>query len=242
MNFYFFVFFLATCSLGFSNSKCISDSIQRTIENESTQINFIENQNGPKPKLAKAYNARGISNFFNAEYDKALQDFNKVIEVLEEIEAGESLLAGAWMGKMLTHAYLGDEQNVILDLQMLDYIFSCHQPCCSLNSNHCFPVNTHDKMLESKSAWPENKPMSTWECEQTVKNTAFAMECLATKIPQNSIKLLAIKGIDEMKEAALNCCYRGGLWSACLKPMAEKFHQWNQKWKLFGIPPDPAWD
>ena len=48
--------------------------------------------------------------------------------------------------------------------------------------------------------------------------------------------------IDDLKDRAIRCCMAGGLWKACLQPLVNKWHQWNEKWEVFGIPPDPAWD
>ncbi len=48
--------------------------------------------------------------------------------------------------------------------------------------------------------------------------------------------------IEDLANRARNCCRAGGLWKICLQPLVDKWYQWNEKWQIFGIPPDPAWD
>jgi hypothetical protein len=48
--------------------------------------------------------------------------------------------------------------------------------------------------------------------------------------------------IDDLTGRAIQCCMAGGLWKTCIQPLVNKWYQWNEKWKIFGIPPDPAWD
>jgi len=70
---------------------------------------------------------------------------------------------------------------------------------------------------------------------------------------QNAAKLLIIKArgeiqymlhmlIDDLSDKARFCCRKGGIWKECLQPIINKWHIWNEKWQIFGIPPDPSWD
>ena len=224
-----------------------AQAIHDVIELESSQILYNAMHGKQDAEAIKIYNERGISYFFNGDYDKALNDFNHVIEAWKRGEnVHETIVGAAWWGRMFSHAYLGQEEEVVFDIQAVQYFFYFDQNCCqdasfflsrlsNTRASNRLPIITIE-------AWPENEPMTKWECVQTVKNTAWAMMVLADKIPQYSVRVLVMKIVDDLKDSAMDCCYRGGLWSACIKPLADKLHMWNQKWKMFGIPPDPAWD
>ena len=88
---------------------------------------------------------------------------------------------------------------------------------------------------------PEKEPYSGW-CKQTVQTTASALSDLITFVLRVEVQLILRKLIDGLAVEGLKCCAKGGVWKSCVGPLAKKLHIWNQKWKCFGIPPDPAWD
>jgi hypothetical protein len=85
---------------------------------------------------------------------------------------------------------------------------------------------------------PDKEPYAGW-CEETVKSTSAVLKGIVRGSP---LKLAAresiIFTIDKFQEQALICCARGGLWKACVGPLAQKLYEW----KILDIPPDPMWD
>lgn len=69
-----------------------------------------------------------------------------------------------------------------------------------------------------------------------------ALAQLINALPKNAAKIALGSIIAILEQKALDCCVAGGLWKACVGPLAEKFNNWNQKWKVLRIPPDPAFD
>lgn len=80
------------------------------------------------------------------------------------------------------------------------------------------------------------------ECLERVGNTVSMSKKLIAFVKRKEVVFLLTTLIDGLEERASRCCRAGGLWKACLQPLVNKWHLWNQKWKVFGIPPDPAWD
>jgi hypothetical protein len=82
--------------------------------------------------------------------------------------------------------------------------------------------------------------LNNW-CEETVNGTAKAMDTLLSFSP--SISKAALRAIVAgLKTRALKCCATGEFWKACVTPIYEKWQQWNQRWEMFRMPPDPYWD
>jgi hypothetical protein len=83
--------------------------------------------------------------------------------------------------------------------------------------------------------------VSVKDCIDFINNTIDLAKLLISKSPSSFRGILTFT-IEQLGRQARNCCLSGGLWKGCVQTLCNKYHQWNQKWKLFGIPPDPAWD
>lgn len=70
----------------------------------------------------------------------------------------------------------------------------------------------------------------------------FVHLTILAQVKSPATQLVLRRVIDDLANQARQCCWRGGVWKGCIQKLANKFHIWNQKWKAFGIPPDPAWD
>jgi hypothetical protein len=44
--------------------------------------------------------------------------------------------------------------------------------------------------------------------------------------------------ISSLEEEGTRCCHSGAFWASCVTPIIERL----QRWKIFGIPDNPAWD
>lgn len=86
---------------------------------------------------------------------------------------------------------------------------------------------------------PDQIPIQ--DCRDFIDNTTKFTGILISKA-KPSVRALLTFTIDQLASQAKRCCNAGGFWKGCVQPLMNKYHQWNQKWKTFGIPPDPAWD
>lgn len=84
---------------------------------------------------------------------------------------------------------------------------------------------------------PDQEPCPGW-CTEIVLSIGVLMANIANKAPNPGAKTT----IAILQHRALECYAAGGLWKACVGPLAEKWQAWNHKWKVLHIPPDPAWD
>jgi len=73
---------------------------------------------------------------------------------------------------------------------------------------------------------------------ETIEKLAKELVSFAKQPFQSTLNIL----IDDLARRATRCCWAGGLWKGCLQPLADKWYKWDQKWKLFHIPPDPVND
>lgn len=83
--------------------------------------------------------------------------------------------------------------------------------------------------------------ISVNDCIDLIDNTVGYCKLLICRSPPPARATLSFV-IDQIAKEGRKCCYVGGVWKGCFQPLANKYHEWNQKWKVFGIPPDPAWD
>jgi hypothetical protein len=86
---------------------------------------------------------------------------------------------------------------------------------------------------------PDKIPVA--ECVSRARNVASATRILISKARIDAQTFLNIL-INDLEDRSIQCCYAGGVWKACLQPIVNKWQKWNEKWAVFGVPPDPAWD
>lgn len=225
-------------------------SINDVISKETEEIDYMHPAD--HEGLAQMYVSRGESYLINKDFGRALMDFQKAYSHLEYALDEETLLTIAFratLGEIVSYDNLGMHENTVQAIRHLQNIvnhFDCDHdinisPCqgrVQLSANK----RCADSLVLRTAAVDLNQPQPKWWCEKTVRNTTAILRGIAANIPSSVIRFSALELIKAMEEKALNCCYAGGLWSACVKPLAAKFEQWNYKWKVFGIPPDPAWD
>lgn len=114
--------------------------------------------------------------------------------------------------------------------------------CCP----SCRKIDDHEHFIEltaSSSCRPEGPDkISVQECLDRVHGTANRMYDLIAFAPKVEVQFLLRNIVKELACQAADCCMAGGLWKACLGPLLNKWCKWNEKYRVFGIPPDPAWD
>ena len=107
------------------------EEIKCEIENISSHITLAIYQEGDAIELLELYNERGIRYFCIGSLENALDDFNHVLNVLENRqETVEPPLALALWGRMLCHAHQNHEEEAIHDLDLFQsYFLEECSPC-----------------------------------------------------------------------------------------------------------------
>lgn len=211
------------------------NSIQEVIDYESSQILAIPSYD--YPSLCDAYVSRGESYLLAGEYILALEDLQNGYEYAASCKEEESEPRCVRALFALALAYANLDMPVELHATCdavktsLDYAGrrKCHEESATIQT-----VANHQPILG-----PDK--ISIKECVNRAQNTATLARALVVPAKaefQFTLNLL----IDDLEKRAKSCCYSGGLWKGCLQALIDKWHQWNQKWKVFGIAPDPSWD
>jgi hypothetical protein len=94
---------------------------------------------------------------------------------------------------------------------------------------------------EEYAIGPDKEPYPGW-CEEVVNATSLALNGMIALVPREEVRNILTLLVESLAKEGLRCCATGGIWKSCVGPLAKKLHIWMQKWKLFGIPPDPAWE
>lgn len=163
-----------------------------------------------------------------------------------------NLIFRSLFGQALAYAYLDKVEEVECIAKTLLNIIQSMQ--CSDCSNDFYNKITTSSRPRTSGAYPvllcannDNVPIhgpdriSIQDCIDMIENTRGYAKLLISKAPAKVRAVLTFT-IDQLADAGRKCCRAGGVWKACFQPLANKYHQWNQKWQIFGIPPDPAWD
>ena len=135
--------------------------------------------------------------------------------------------------------HANDSDNSILDFDKsskkigsFSSLFTTRVPLRLLSSGD---GNDEDAILG-----PDIPPRKGW-CEEIVCSTSDLVRILASKSPIAAQVALLAK-IRQLEEKCLACCRSGAFWKTCVAPIVKKWKEWNEKWDLLRIPPDPAWD
>lgn len=208
-----------------------------------------------------------VQSAFSYDYNNAQQFFldNSSIELSDIqicLDTGECYLASGQFDKAIDCLEQGYELNLNTEISsfqeelglrflfamMLAYVCS-NEELIALNiSDHlqnlldrrecteCYRIHTCKD--EEYVIGPNKEPYDGW-CREVVNTTGAALKGVVRGSPLHlAAKESIIFTIDKFQEQARNCCARGGLWKACVGPLARKLHEW----KMLGVPADPMWD
>jgi hypothetical protein len=241
----FFTVFL-THSWAYSFSE-----IEGTIGQESETIRDLEVRyysSSDRNALLELYNERGISNFAVGSYKAALRDFNRILE--EAFSFGykrEGIVGAALWGRALCHACLESDAEMIEDIEMLDRYLD---ELCNGDCQSCFGVIEREPEYSPLSPYQAsvtlvakyvnpNEKLSIAECRERVTGTANALRLFIGPLIKDASKRgLFLSFIQGLEDKGLYCCREGSIWTTCINPLIEKL----QRWKMVGIPANPAWD
>lgn len=229
------------------------ESINEVIEYESLQISSICQEN--IQALSNAYIDRGESYLISDQCELALSDLKKGYEIAElcHNENEKTILKlRALFSLAIAYGIIGniDEINSIGNTMK---ILLENSQCADCNETIELKENylsssqsrfTIDLLSNSQDddfpiLGPEN--ISIDECIERARGTSRLARALILKA-KVQVQFALNEIITELESKAIRCCKAGGIWKACLKPILVKWYHWNQKWNIFAMPPDPAWD
>lgn len=241
---YFFIFTVLSCNAESSSHIFILE----TIELESKKIEECDRENFAK--LAEYHADRADSFLLTGYISEAIEDFSTskyYAEKLSDDRLTKALKFRSLFGTLFCYGIIGDQSSITyLSNQLLEIIYSSECSSCSNDKKALTHISSFQQVT-SHFAKSDDVPIygpeviSIQDCIDMVDNTSSFAKVLILKSPANVRGTLNYI-LDQLANAARRCCKAGGLWKACFQPLANKYHTWNQKWQVLGIPPDPAWD
>lgn len=224
-------------------------SFSEVIFFESQLIDSVS-ENNPQA-LSESYAARGETLLLNNQISEALNDFCMSYYYASQVQdehISPDLLFRSLFGQALAYAYLDKVKEVeCIATALLDIIQSIRCSDCSNKTTTLLSPRTIRNhpifLLANNDNVPIHGPdqISIQDCIDLIENTRAYAKLLILKAPARVRGILTFT-VDQLADTGRSCCRAGGVWKACFQPLANKYHLWNQKWKMFGIPPDPAWD
>jgi hypothetical protein len=248
----FFVFFIplfALTNLCYNSEVDYSafDSIEEVIESETSIISNTPSYE--HEMLSDAYASRGESFLICHRFEEALEDFQRSYQLGIRIKNGDvsrSLLFRALFGQALVYGHLDMPEKVYPIVDLLEDIiqsFRCSECSEKISSDSNINLSHPPRIIfcEDVPIYGPDK-ISIKDCHDFVTNTVKLAKLLICNVTSSRIRGVLTLTIEQLADEAHGCCSRGGIWKGCVQKLANKFHLWNQKWQLFNIPPDPAWD
>ncbi len=207
--------------------------LEKQIENLSETINRPEHRSDTDH--LNLYNERGILYLFMGELDKALDDFDHVLDVVQNERINENTLPGsALWGRLLCHAFKNQLQETYNDSLMLQQLF-LNEGCCGESPNREI-IQTANNSSNNPSFVPvarflrPDEKITRWECHDRTNRIAEKMRNLTELIPYYPVRELVWYTIDKLSDRAHNCCEKGYTWTECLGPIVDAWHKLDDTW------------
>ncbi len=237
MKFLFFFLLLSSFSHGSEVDYSIFSSQEELFAYEKSRL---QDESLEGEALAQAYLDIGESYLFNGDYELALEHLFFGYKIAQNCEKeSKELLSRGLFGIAVTYANLNRVEESYFAIQTMGaQLRSYHCSDCynQEDQNDVFLIGSEDFSIFG----PDKLPIR--DCIERAQGVAKAANELISLVTRVDSQFFLRRGIDALENGAIECCLKGGIWKACLRPIAIKYHNWNQKWKVFNIPPDPAWD
>lgn len=220
-------------------------NIEEVIEFETLQIlNFHPTEFN---ELSSAYLDRGDSYILIEQFEKALIDFQTGYDIARNCEGDEKSILSfrALFGMALVYANMEmiyELEVVYENLKSILKSLTCSN--CQMHHNSRASLQVQDffsyKKMAKEIIGPDQIAIS--DCLEYAEGTARRARELICFVKRPEVQIILNIIIDDLIERARGCCRAGGVWKACLKPIVDKWALWDEKWRIFRTPPDPAWD
>ncbi len=190
--------------------------------------------------LSKVYNG-GISSFVAGDYTQAVDNFSYV---LNSKESSEELVGAALWGRAWANACLGNNEELVEDLNEIAVIAGLYESCeCEASRSFEFAKNfsgpeSFQLVNDYDGRYSVTLVGDTQYCLDTVDNCSSFLKAMCVVVKDKGARVTLALFIDALADKAKNCCRAGGFWRNCVQKMVDTMNDW----KMLGIPPDPYWD
>lgn len=226
-------------------------SIQEIIVKETREI---ANANPTDyEELAQLYVSRGESFLLDAQYEKAIEDFQNAsihLAYVQNSDDGMVIAFRAEFGKVVSYDNLGMQEQTQQSIQQLQAIVdlvgckNCIEkhPCSGIISPYIDECNLCDIFVYKQNQdcyedilGPNQAPEPEW-CEEVVVGVGRAMDAIACLARNHGVKMVLIGIIEGLIARGVKCCQAGGFWKACVAPITRKWREWENNKEKYILP------
>ena len=180
------------------------------------------------------YNEQGIYEFFTGKLDRAVENFDYVLNSLNpDTNEDRQLLAIALWCRMLCHAFSNSIEKTYADIQLIRYFF--------INANDSSPhpifdyasrtiIERETFVLINNKYSDGNQRITPAQCRDRVFGTANAARMFSAKIPDPKISWLVNTIISDLENFGNKCCEDAPDWTKCLDPITNAWQKLKTSW------------
>lgn len=193
-------------------------SIQEVLDSETAKIaNFHS---------ADSYINRAESYLLCQKYELALSDLRIGNQLAKDSPV---LLFRSLFGLAIAYANINQLPEFYAIAEHIENFLDAHK-CIECSAKESTELCSYalEKALTSDA---EPDRISVEACIEKANNTAkYARVLIDKSHPAAKFVLNAL--ISRLTNKAITCCAAGGLWRGCIQPLATKWQEWNEKWKI----------
>lgn len=213
---------LALWQLSYAQSSPDFHSVQEVLDFETAQIADLGS--------ADSYINRAESYLLCQNYDLALSDLEVGYQLSQDIEDHPTLYFRSLFGLAIVYANIDQLEKFTAVVNSIEAFLDTHKCTGCSKKQHSVELCSYARLLVSDD--PEPERISVEACIEKANNTARYARILIDKShPAARVVLNAL--VNRLTNKAIKCCIAGGLWRGCIQPLATKWHEWNEKWKIF---------
>ncbi|HEV3269984.1 MAG TPA: hypothetical protein VGZ69_04965 [Candidatus Rhabdochlamydia sp.] len=214
-----FLIFLLSTLWQLSYAQTDFNSIQEVLDFETAQIADLGS--------ADSYINRAESYLLCQDYDLALNDLEAGSQLIED---DPTLHFRSLFGLAIVYANIDQLDKFYTVVNSIEEFLDAHVCTGCSEKQHSVELCSYVKLLVSDT--PEPERISVEACIEKANNTARYARILIDKShPAARFVLNAL--VNRLTNKAIKCCLAGGLWRGCIQPLATKWQEWNEKWKIF---------
>lgn len=218
------IFLLSALCLSYAQNLPDFHSVQEVLDFETAQIAALGS--------ADCYINRAESYLLCQNYDLALHDLEIGYQLLQNIEDHLTLHFRSLFGLAIVYANIDQLEKFHAVESSIEAFLDAHKCTRCSEKHHSIELCSYvlAKLLVSDISEPEQ--ISVEACIEKANNTAKYARILINKShPAARLVLNAL--VNRLTNKAIKCCVAGGLWKGCIQPLATKWQEWNEKWKIF---------
>lgn len=227
------------------SAEILDNPILNLLEYETRRIQSLENSS--ETKQLQAYLSRAETLILVDQPENALYDLNIAYELATKIENDldkNGVLFRCFFDMIIANVNAGFfDMAKECQIEFEELIHSLQCGGCNDRVGLSMIVEGSDQariFLTHEIYGPDHNVPGL--CEEVVKGTADAMRVLATLAKTIKARAALMGSISALETKCMGCCATGEFWKTCVGPIADKWKEWNDKYELFRIPPDPYWD